>query len=124
MARAATVSAITDKDNQRLRELARRHPRVFRGVILPWFTPESWPKMRAVAADRDNLHDTFEEFERSSTASFNELVAAGHAVEKVEIDADALISWCRAEGRPLDGKARQMFAAITLVKRDKGAGHA
>jgi len=115
---------ISDKDKQRLRELAERHPRLFRGVVLPWYTAETWPKMRAAAADRDKLHDTFEEFERSSNATIDDLVAKGHPVEKVELDVDALIAWCKAEGRPLDREARNMFGAMTLVERDKRAGHA
>lgn len=115
---------ISDKDNQRLQDLAKRYPRVFRGLIIPWYTAESWLKMLAAAADRDRLHDTFEEFERHSAAKFNDVVAKGHPVEKVEIDVDGLIGWCKAEGRPLDGSARHVFAILTLIERDKGAGHA
>src|ERR1700730_16477819 len=115
---------ISDKDNQRMQELARRHPRLFRGVILPWFTPERWPKMRAVAADRDNLHDTFGECEQSGPASLNDLIAKGHPVEKILIDVDALIAWCKAESRPLDSSARHVFAFLSVVERDKRAGHA
>jgi hypothetical protein len=118
------MSALTDKDSQRLRELAERYPRLFGGVLLPWYTPDSWPKMREAAADRDNLYDTFEEFERSSTDTFNNLVAAGHPVEKVLIDVDALIAWCKAEGRPLDSNARHIFAVLSVIERDKRAGHA
>lgn len=106
-----------------MRELAARHPRVFRGVIVPWFTSESWSKMRAAAADRDRLHDTFAEFELSSAETLKELAASRHPAEKVLIDVDALIAWCKAEGRPLDGRARQIFAVLTLVERDKRAGH-
>jgi len=116
--------SISDKDNQRLNELAQRYPHLFRGVILPWFTSDSWPRMRSAAADGDRLHDTFEEFERTSNIKVNELTAQSHPVEKVEIDVEALIAWCKAEGRPLNGMARQTFAIMTLVERDKGAGHA
>jgi hypothetical protein len=115
---------ISEKDQQRLKDLAERYPKLFRGLILPWFTKEGWPKILAVAADRARLHDTFEDFERVSTSKFNELVAKGHPVEKVVVDADALIAWCKAEGRPLDTMARQEFAMMTLIERDKQAGHA
>jgi hypothetical protein len=115
---------LSDKDNQRLRELAERYPRAFRGVVVPWFTPESWPKMREAAADRDRLHDTFEEFERSSAVSVNDVVAKGHPVEKIQLDVDALIAWCKAEDRPLDRGARQMFAMLSVIERDKTAGRA
>jgi hypothetical protein len=118
------MTTISDRDNQRLRELAKQHPRVFRGVLLPWFTPESWAKMREAAADRDHIFDTFEGFERSTTGKFNDLAAKGHPVEKIQMDVDALIAWCQVEGRPLDGMARQMFAILSVIERDKTAGHA
>jgi hypothetical protein len=88
---------------------------MFRGAVIPWYTPEGWTKMRAVAGDRDKLHDTFEEFERTNSARITELLAAGQPVEKVAIDVDALIAWCAAERRPLDSSARHMFAAITIT---------
>jgi hypothetical protein len=115
---------ISEKDHQRMREFAKHYPRIFRGLIVPWFTAESWPKMCEAAADRSNLFDTFEEFERSVTASVDDAIAKGQPVEKIQIDVDALIAWCKAEGRPLDGKARQMFGLLSVVERDKLAGHA
>jgi hypothetical protein len=119
-----TDNPYRESDDLRMLELARRFPRFFRGLLMPWFTPESWATMRAAAADRDNLHDTFEEFELANIARFNDLISAGHQVEKVEIAADALIAWCAAEGRPLDSRARQMFAVITLSEQESKAGHA
>jgi len=113
-----------ESDEHRLRALAQRYPKLFRGVVVPWYTPTSWPKMRAVAVDRENLHDTFEEFERASAARLKDVASAGHPVEKVEIDVDALIAWCSAEKRPLNSMARQEFAMRTLIERDRKAGHA
>jgi len=115
---------IRESDQRRLRELAARHPKLFRGLVVPWFTPEGYLKMRAAASDRDNLFDTFEEFEQAAGERFHKAVADGHPAEKVVVDANALIAWCAEEGRPLDGMARQLFAAMTVVKRDAGAGHA
>jgi hypothetical protein len=115
---------LSDKDNQRLHELAKLHPRAFRGLVVPWYTSESWPKMREAAADRDKMHATFEEFERSSTVTVNDAIAKGQPVEKIELDVAALIAWCKAEGRPLDRSARHMFAVLSYIERDKTAGHA
>ena len=115
---------IRESDQRRLTELKERHPKLFRCVILPWFMPDGYRKMRAAAADRDNLCDSFNEFEQLATKRLSQVLADGHPVEKVEVDADALIEWCAAEERPLDGMARQTFAILTLVKRDSRGGHA
>jgi hypothetical protein len=113
-----------ESDELLLQQLARRYPKLSRGAVFPWYTPDGWTKLRAAAADRDNLHDTFDEFEHASGARISDLVAAGHQVEKVVIDVDALITWCAAKRRPLDSSARHVFAAITLTERDSRAGHA
>jgi hypothetical protein len=113
-----------ESDERRLRELTQRYPKLFRGLVVPWYAPESWLKMRAAAVDGEKLHDSFAEFERASDARLKDVTSAGHPVEKVEIDVDALIAWCEAEARPLDSMARQEFAMRTLIERDRKAGHA
>jgi hypothetical protein len=114
---------IRESDN-RMKELTERYPERFRGLIMPWFTPEGYVKMRAAAVDRDNLRDTFEEFEQAASASFREAVRNGHPVEQVILDVDALIAWCAAEEQPLDGMALQMFAFVTVAERDSRGRHA
>jgi hypothetical protein len=115
---------LREKDERQLREIAARYPKLFRSALMPWFNANSWPKMRAAAVDRDKLHETFEDFERVSNTRYNDLTSVGHPVEKVEIDVAALIAWCASEKRPLDSFARQQFAILTLLERDRNAGHA
>ena len=107
-----------------MKKLAKECPSFFSGLKVPWFSPEGYVKMRAAAADRENLCDTFEEFEQNAIAHFDQAVADGHSTEKVMIDADALIAWCVAKNRPLDATARYMFTAITVMEMDDRAGHA
>jgi hypothetical protein len=101
-----------------------KHRGQLRGLAIPWFTAQSWPRLLRVAADRWNLPDTFEEFERSAGKRFDDFVAQGHPCERVMIDVDRLVAWCREQGRPVDGPARAAFAALTLAQRDRGAGRA
>jgi hypothetical protein len=46
-----------------------------RCLAVPWFTAETWPELRRVAADHRNLPDTFAEFERMAGCRFAELKA-------------------------------------------------
>jgi hypothetical protein len=94
------------------------------GLAIPWFTAESWPKLLAVATDRWNLPDTFEEFEGNAGKRFADLGAQGHPCEKVLIDVDQLAAWCSDQCIPLDGKARAAFAGYELARRDAIAGNA
>jgi hypothetical protein len=112
-----------ESDQRRMKELAEKHPKLFRGLLMPWFTAEGYVKMRAAAADKSKLIDTFEEFEQAASARFDQAVSDGHPVEKVVIDADRLIA-CKEEGRPLDAMARQTFAAMTVIENDGRGGRA
>ena len=87
-------------------------------TAVAWFTAESWPRLLAVADDRENLHDTFDEFERTAGARVEAYRRQGISIEKVLLDVDELAAWCRAERRPLDAMARAEFAAMALARRD------
>jgi hypothetical protein len=95
-----------------------------RGIAVPWFTAESWPRLLAIAADRDTLPATFEAFVERAGERFDRDVANGLPLEKVLIDPEALGSWCADLGRSCDGRARAMFAVVMLMQRDQLAGNA
>lgn len=116
---------MTDPTDAPLRDAYQRYQ--MRGVVVPWFTAESWVRLRQVADDRPTLDDTFAEFERRAGSRFDALVAAGHPLEKLVLsvdDVDRLAAWCRRSGRPLDGEARSAYAAMTMARRDQHAGTA
>jgi hypothetical protein len=103
---------------------AHKHGLKLRGVGIAWFTAESWPRLLEIAADRDDLPPNFEAFERRAGERFDRHVANGLPLEKVLIDVDALAAWCRELGMPVDNPSRSAFAALTLARRDAGAGNA
>jgi len=43
----------------------------------------AWEQLRELAADRDALDDTFDEWERGALAVIRELTAAGRSVRKI-----------------------------------------
>jgi hypothetical protein len=97
-----------------------------RGVGMPWFTRESWERMRAVAADRDNLPEDFAQFERIAGKRFDALIAAGHPVERVVFslkEVNAIAAWCAAKGVPFNAHVRAGFASWKLADQHRNAGH-
>ena len=94
------------------------------GLAIPWFTAATWSRLLEVAADRSNLPDTFEQFERDASRRFDELVARGHPCERILIDVERLIEWCRSYRLALDARARAVFAAAVMMERDSKAGSA
>ena len=81
---------------------------------LAWYTRAGWERLRELAADRDALDDSFEDWERGALAAIGELKAAGREVRKVPIDVEALAVWRAHHGRQLDGAARAAYVTHLL----------
>src|SRR2546426_11592450 len=48
------------------------------------------------------------------------LAVAGVAARRVSVDVEALVRWCRAEGRPVDSAARAALVADQLRRAGPG----
>ena len=66
--------------------------------------------------DKEVLEDTFVEWEAGMKKRIPEYKKEGMRVEKVLIDVDELVAWCREKQIPVDGKARALYAAEALME--------
>ncbi len=87
-----------------------------------WYRREQWIRLLEIASDRDALESTYEEWESDAEKALLDFAHRGVQVHKVDIDVDELISWCRANGRSVDAKARAAFTAEKLQERDRNRG--
>jgi hypothetical protein len=99
------------------RQKARRTQGDRMVVGVAWYSRDEWERLRGMAADPEVLESTYEDWIRMATKSLGEMNAAGIFPEKVEINVDALASWCRERRRPLDASARASFASERLRLR-------
>ena len=92
-------------------------------IGVAWYRPEQWQRLLEVAVDRESLHETYEEWAADATARFEDFRRMGIRVQKVEVDLEELIHWCRVEQRKMDGEARSIFVAekTTQLNESKGA---
>jgi len=88
-------------------------------VGLAWYSREQWAAVRAVAADPENLEDTYEAWVVMAERALQELAQTGLRPEKVMIDSQALGAWCQREGRLMDAEARAAFAAEVLRQHEE-----
>jgi hypothetical protein len=86
-------------------------------IGLAWFTRDAWQRLVGVADDREALDDTFEAWERTALAAIQDLEARGRRIRKVQIDVDALVTWCRESQRRVDSAARADFVVHLLQNR-------
>jgi len=87
---------------------------------VAWYRPEEWSRLLEIAADRDGLEDTYEEWLQNAEARLQEMAEAGIYATRVEIDVRELQDWCIAHERPIDGSGRAVFTAEKLRQLHKG----
>jgi hypothetical protein len=81
-------------------------------IAVAWYDPVQYERLREVASDPENLDDSFDDWHRGATRVLAELESKGTRVEKVPVDIEALVRWCREQARPVDGPARAEYAAM------------
>jgi hypothetical protein len=86
-------------------------------VGVAWYSESEWDKIRAIAADRDDLETTYLDWVRVFTKGMHTLAQAGVIAEPVAITAADLKAWCEKEGRGVDSAARSEFASLLLYRR-------
>lgn len=83
-------------------------------VGIAWYRRDQWPRLRALASDIDKLEGSYEDWLAGAQKAIVQMTVAGVRAERVDIDLDELVRWCRAESRPLDSAARAAFVASRL----------
>jgi hypothetical protein len=81
-------------------------------VALAWIEKADWPQFRTIAADRQALHDTYDNWLRDASRIERTALAAGQKVVRVPIRPDKFRAWCTVRGKRPDGRARSEYAAL------------
>lgn len=90
-------------------------------VGLAWFDREQWHLLRQVAADRDKLDNSFEEWESSARKALANLKSQGVLVEPFEVRVADLAQWCAERSLPLNSAARAEYVSFMLRGKHTGA---
>jgi hypothetical protein len=88
-------------------------------VGVAWYQPDQWQKLLAASADRDKLEETYNEWLQEAERVIKELRRQGLHLEKVDVDIEELVSWCRKKKIPVNGEARSMYVAHKLQQSSK-----
>ena len=79
-------------------------------VIRPGYPAEQYDALRAAFKDGAGLPQTYDEWARYALYFEQRMRKLGRNVVRVELRLDEFRAWCAAEGREMDGAARQAFA--------------
>ncbi len=88
-------------------------------VGIAWYDATQWAKLNEIAADADRLDESHEAWQQNAERTLQQLSGEGLVIRRVPIDVDALVKWCRAHNKPIDGKARAEYTSMIVVS-EKG----
>ncbi|NIM12145.1 MAG: hypothetical protein GTO45_08540 [Candidatus Aminicenantes bacterium] len=78
---------------------------------VAWYKPEQWELLKKVSQDRDELENTYMEWLEFAQEKLEELENMGMALEKVEVDVEDLVKWCKKRNLMVNGESRAAFVS-------------
>jgi hypothetical protein len=86
-------------------------------VGLAWFDRRQWTRLTQVVEDRKELDDSYEQWQKSALDAVQTIEREGQRVEKVHIEIESLVSWCKEKGLPVNGKSRAEYVTQIMRRR-------
>jgi hypothetical protein len=90
-------------------------------VGLAWFDRKQWKRLTEAVADRSELDNTYEQWEQSALDAVRMFERQGQKVEKVHVEVESLVSWCKEKGLPVNGKSRAEYVEQIMRRRHRQA---
>lgn len=86
---------------------------------MPWYEAQSYQRVCALMADKDNLFGTHAEWFTAAQRTEQHLRRQGVTPVRVVLDLVQFPAWCAANraGLHIDGKARNAYAAAMAVEQ-------
>jgi hypothetical protein len=84
---------------------------------IAWYRREQWDRLRDVSVDSEFLEKTWDEWVANARERFIEMSIAGFRAERIDVDVERLIQWCRSNRRLLDGEARAEYVTQKLAEK-------
>lgn len=91
-------------------------------IGIAWYRREQWQRLRQVSSDVDDLEETYEEWLNEASQTVRILKSIGASFEKVDVDVEELLRWCKDRGLSVDANARSGFAAEKVQKMKTKTG--
>ena len=86
-------------------------------VGVAWFDRKQWKRLTEAVADRDELDDTYEQWQQSALDAERMIESQGQKVERVHVEVESLVSWCTEKGLPVNGKSREEYVTQLMQRR-------
>jgi len=78
------------------------------------YRPERWERLREISEDKETFAISYEASLVESEKKIQDLEAQGIRPIKVEVDVEALLTWCTTQGLAVTPETRTKFMMNTL----------
>jgi hypothetical protein len=86
-------------------------------VGLAWFDRKQWKRLTEAVEDRSELEKTYEQWEQGALDAVRKIERQGQKVEKVHVEVESLVSWCKENGLPVNGTSRAEYVTQIMRRR-------
>ena len=91
-------------------------------VGIAWFDRKQWKRLTEAVADRNELDASYEQWQQSALDAVQMIERQGQVAEKVHVEVESLVSWCKEKGLPVNGKSRAEYVTHLMQWRHGKAG--
>jgi hypothetical protein len=90
-------------------------------VGLAWFDRKQWKLLTEAVEDRKELDDTYEQWQQGAVDAVRRIESQGQKVERVHVEVESLVYWCKEKGLPVNGKSRAEYVTQLMQRRHRQA---
>lgn len=95
----------------------RQRPGKVKPILgVGWYKETQWSLLLEHAVDKDDLEPTYAEWLETVLAGMENISKSGVKCEKIPVDVEEMIQWCKENGHPFDGSSRAAY--ITIKTKD------
>ena len=99
--------------------MPKHTPELTQVIGLAWLDRKQWQCLREVVEDRKELGATYEQWQLGALDAVRTIEREGKKVEKVHVEAESLVSWCKEKGLRPNCTSRAEYV-IQLMQRRHG----
>ncbi len=86
-------------------------------VGIPWYSERSWRKMKEIADDQENFHDSYQVWLAHADKSVVILTNRNKPFERLQIDPVSYSWWCENQSCRRDKESRRMYIQYLLKNK-------
>jgi hypothetical protein len=85
-------------------------------IGLGWYRREDWDRLVQMFPDRDQLHDTYDEWLKDVQYGEKLVKREGNITKRIIVDPDELAAWCALRGREPIASARAEYISEKMTQ--------